>query len=256
MQKKFIMAQKLQNKVAIVTGGSSGIGLATARLFAAEGAQVIISGRNKKNLDDAVKEIGNNVTAIQGDVASLSDLDKLYATVSEKFGKADILVANAAVYILAPLPAFTEEMFDKVSDINFKGAFFTVQKALPYLNDGASIILLSSTVNEKGIPNHAAYSASKAAVRSLARSFSAELLDRKIRVNVLTPGPVDTPIFDSITTTRDEAKAVAENMGNFTPVKRIGKPEEIASAALYLASEDSSFMIGAELLLDGGIRSL
>ncbi|QEC69620.1 SDR family oxidoreductase [Panacibacter ginsenosidivorans] len=250
------MSQKLKNKVAIVTGGSSGIGLATAKLFALEGAKVIITGRNQQNLDQALTEIGNAAIAVKGDVANLADIDSLYATIHEKFDKADVLVVNAAVYVLAPLPVFTEAMFDKVTDINFKGAFFTVQKALPYLNDGASIILLSSTVNEKGFPNHAAYAASKAAVRSLARSFSAELLDRKIRVNVITPGPVDTPIFDSITDTKEDAKAVAANMGNFTPVKRIGKPEEIASAALYLASEDSSFMIGAEMLLDGGIRSL
>lgn len=250
------MSQKLQNKVAIVTGGSSGIGLATAKLFASEGAKVIITGRNQQSLDLALKEIGSAAIAVKGDVANLADIDKLYATVHEKFGKADVLVVNAAVYVLAPLQAFTEEMFDRVSDINFKGAFFTVQKGLPYLNDGASVILLSSTVNEKGFPNHAAYSASKAAVRSLARSFSAELLERKIRVNVITPGPVDTAIFESVTATKEEAQAVAANMGNFTPVKRIGRPEEIAAAALYLASEDSSFMVGAEMLLDGGIRSL
>lgn len=250
------MSGKLNNKVAIVTGGSSGIGLATAKLFAEQGARVAITGRSQVNLDKAVEEIGNGAIAVQGDVASISDLDKLYKTVHEKFGKIDVLIANAAVYVLAPLADFTEDLFDKVSDANFKGTFFTVQRALPFLNDGASIVLTSSTVNEKGVPNHAAYSASKAAVRSLARSFSAELLNRKIRVNTLTPGPIDTPIFDTITNSKEEAKAASDSMGQFTPVKRLGRPEEIAAAALYLASDDSAFMIGAELLLDGGIRSL
>lgn len=250
------MSGKLNNKVAIITGGSSGIGLATAKLFAEQGARVAITGRNQANLDKAVEEIGNGTIAVQGDVANIADLDKLYKTVSGKFGKIDVLIANAAVYVLGPLADFTEDMFDKVSDANFKGTFFTVQRALPFLNDGASIVLTSSTVNEKGVPNHAAYSASKAAVRSLARSFSAELLDRKIRVNTLTPGPIDTPIFDTITSSKEEAKAASDSMGQFTPVKRLGKPEEIAAAALYLASDDSAFMIGAELLLDGGIRSL
>jgi NAD(P)-dependent dehydrogenase (short-subunit alcohol dehydrogenase family) len=250
------MSQKLKNKVAVITGGSSGIGLSTAKLFATHGAKVAITGRDKVNLDKAVKEIGNGAIGVRGDISTIADLDQLFQSVKEKFGKIDILVANAAVYVLGQLTDFTEEMFDKVSDINFKGTFFTVQKALPWLNDDASIILISSTVNEKGLPNHAAYSATKAAVRSLARSFSAELLDRKIRVNSLTPGPVDTPIFDSIAATKEEARLISEKMGNFTPVKRIGKPEELASAALYLASDDSAFMIGAELLLDGGIRSL
>jgi NAD(P)-dependent dehydrogenase (short-subunit alcohol dehydrogenase family) len=154
------------------------------------------------------------------------------------------------------LSAFTEEQFDHVSDINFKGAFFSVQKALPLLVDGASVILVSSTVNQKGVPNHAAYSATKAAVRSLARSFSAELLDRRIRVNTLSPGPVDTPVFNTVAGSPEEAKAMKEAMGNFTPLKRIGTAEEMAAAAVYLASDESSFMLGAEILLDGGLRDL
>lgn len=250
------MSGKLNSKVAVVTGGSAGIGLATAKLFAAQGAKVVITGRNHENLTRAVSNIGHGAIGVQGDVGSLKDIDTLYKSVKEKLGKIDVLVANAAVYVLGPLPVFTEEMFDKVSDINFKGAFFTVQKALPVLNDGASIILLSSTVNEKGIPNHAAYAASKAAVRSLARSFSAELLERKIRVNVLTPGPVDTDIFDTITSTREEAAAVKASMGQFTPVKRVAAASEIAEAALFLASDASAYMIGSELVLDGGIRAL
>jgi NAD(P)-dependent dehydrogenase (short-subunit alcohol dehydrogenase family) len=248
--------QKLQGKVAVITGGSSGIGLSIATSFAAQGAKVAITGRNQANLDAAVKQIGASAIGVQGDVSNLSDLTRIYETVQSKLGNIDTLVANAGVYILAPLAEFTEEMFDKVSDINFKGAFFTIQKALPVLNNGASVIMISSTVNGKGIPNHAAYSATKAAVRSLARSFSAELLDRKIRVNALTPGPIDTPVFSTVTNSADEAKAMAEAMGDFTPIKRIGKPEEIAAAAVYLASDDSAFMLGAEMLLDGGLRDL
>jgi NAD(P)-dependent dehydrogenase (short-subunit alcohol dehydrogenase family) len=189
------MAGKLKDKVAVVTGGSSGIGLGIARRFAEEGAKVAITGRNQATIDKALEEIGPNGIGVQGDVSKLDDLTRVYQTVEKKFGKIDTLVVNAGVYVLGPLSDFTEAQFDKVSDINFKGAFFSVQKALPVLKDGASVVLISSTVNQKGIPNHAAYSATKAAVRSLARSFSAELLDRKIRVNTLTPGPHRHPGF-------------------------------------------------------------
>lgn len=250
------MSQKLKDKVAVVTGGSSGIGLGIAKRFAEEGARVAITGRNQKTIDEALIAIGPNGLGIQGDVSSLNDLTRIYQKVEEKFGKADILIVNAGVYVLGPLADFTEEQFDKVSDINFKGAFFSVQKALPVLKDGASVVLVSSTVNGKGIPDHAAYSATKAAVRSLARSFSADLLERKIRVNALTPGPVDTPVFNTVASDAEEAKAMKESFGNFTPVKRIGTSKELAAAALYLASDDSSFMLGAELLLDGGLREL
>jgi NAD(P)-dependent dehydrogenase (short-subunit alcohol dehydrogenase family) len=249
--------QKLKNKVAVITGGGSGIGLATAKRFITEGAKVAITGRSQKTLDKAIKELGNDaVLAVQGDVSNLNDLVRIYNSIESKFGKIDIIVVNAGVYVIGPLTEFTEEMFDKVSDINFKGAFFTVQKALPVLNNGASVILISSTVNGKGIPNHAAYSATKAAIRSLARSFSAELLDRKIRVNTISPGPIDTPVFDSVTGSAEESKAMAEAMGNFTPLKRLGSPNEIASAAIYLASDESAFMLGTEMLLDGGLRDL
>jgi NAD(P)-dependent dehydrogenase (short-subunit alcohol dehydrogenase family) len=250
------MSLKLENKVAVITGGSAGIGLATAKLFAAQGAKVAITGRNQKNLDKAVTEIGNGAIGIKSDSASLPDLDRLYFTVEEKLGRIDVLIANAAVYVLAPLADFTEEMFDKQSNVNFKGTFFTVQKALPYLNDGAAIVLLSSVVGEKGFPNHASYAATKAAIRSMGRSFSAELLSRGIRVNVITPGPVDTNAFAQVTSTQEEADALKVSMGQFTPIKRVGKPEEIAAAALYLSSPESAFMVGAELLIDGGLRSL
>jgi NAD(P)-dependent dehydrogenase (short-subunit alcohol dehydrogenase family) len=230
--------------------------LGIAKRFAVEGAKVVITGRNQKSLDKAVSAIGDGAVAIQGDVSSLEDLDRIYKIIAAKHGNIDVLVANAGVYVLAPLAQFTEEMFDKVSDVNFKGAFFTVQKALSVLNDGASVILVSSTVNGKGVPNHAAYAATKAAVRSLARSFSADLLDRKIRVNTLTPGPVDTPVFSTVAGSPEEANAIKEAMGNFTPLKRVAAPEELAAAALYLATDDSAFMLGAELLLDGGLRDL
>lgn len=248
--------QQLENKVAVVTGGSSGIGLGIAKRFAAEGARVVITGRNKSNLYKAVAEISGGALGIQGDVSQLPDLDRIFKTVGEKLGKIDILVANAGAYIVGPLTNFTEDMFDRLSDINFKGTFFTIQKALPVLKDGASVVLVSSTVNGKGVPNYAAYSATKAAIRSLARSFSAELLDRKIRVNTLTPGPIDTPIFNTVTGSPEEAKAMMEGMANFTPLKRIGTVEEIAAAALYLAGDDSAYMLGAEVLLDGGLREL
>jgi NAD(P)-dependent dehydrogenase (short-subunit alcohol dehydrogenase family) len=248
--------QQLKHKIAVVTGGSSGIGLGIAKRFAAEGAKVAITGRSKASLDKAVAEIGHGALGIQGDVSRLNDLDRIFETVHDKLGRVDILVANAGSYIPGPLAEFTEDMFDRQSDINFKGTFFTVQKALPVLKEGASVMLVSSTVNGKGVPNHAAYSATKAAIRSLARSFSAELLDRKIRVNVLTPGPVDTPIFNTIAGSPEKAKAMLDGMANFTPLKRVGTPEEIAAGALYLASDDSAFMLGAELLLDGGMRDL
>jgi NAD(P)-dependent dehydrogenase (short-subunit alcohol dehydrogenase family) len=250
------MSNKLMNKVAIVTGGSSGIGLATARRFVAEGAKVAITGRSQTALDSAVLQLGSSAIAVQGDVSELRDLDRIYKTIENRLGKADVLVVNAGVYVLGSIADFTEEQFDKVSDINFKGAYFSVQKAVPVLKDGASIVLVSSTVNGKGIPNHSAYSATKAAVRSLARSFSADLLSRRIRVNTLSPGPIDTPVFGTVTNNADEARAMATAMGDFTPVKRLGRAEEIAGAALFLASDDSAFMLGAEVLLDGGIRDL
>jgi NAD(P)-dependent dehydrogenase (short-subunit alcohol dehydrogenase family) len=248
--------QQLKNKVAVVTGGSSGIGLGIAKRFAAEGAKVAITGRNKASLDKAVAEIGHGALGIPGDVSRLPDLERIFETVNDKLGRVDVLVANAGSYVLGPLAEFTEDMFDRLSDVNFKGTFFTVQKALPVLKDGASVILVSSTINGKGIPSHAAYSATKAAIRSLARSFSAELLDRRIRVNTLTPGAVDTPLFNTVASSPEEAKAMLEGMAKLTPLKRVGTPEEIAAGALYLASDDSAFMLGAEVLLDGGFRDL
>ena len=247
------MSGKLENKTALITGGSAGIGKAIAKLFVAEGAKVIITGRNANVLHKAAAEIGNGTIGIQADSSNLADLDRLYKTIP---GKIDVLVANAAVYVLSPLADFTEEMFDKQSNINFKGTFFTVQKSLNHLNDGASVILLSSIAAAKGIPAHSSYSATKAAIRSLGRSFAAELTGRNIRVNVLSPGPIDTDVFDQVTSSKEEAAAFKANMAAFAPVKRLGKPEEIAAGALFLASEGGTYMLGAELLIDGGVVSL
>lgn len=247
--------KKLNNKVAVITGGNSGMGLATAKLFAAEGAKVAITGRNQKTIDSAVVQIGNNAIGLVSDVSDINNLTTQYEKINDAFGKIDVLVINAGINFPAPLQDITEEMFDQIANVNFKGVFYSVQKALPYLNAGASIILTSSTASDKGFPGFAAYSATKAAVRSLARSFSAELLERQIRVNVLSPGPVDTPIFE-----RSESKEAAAStkaiMSEITPVKRMARPEEIATGFLFLASDDSSYMVGSELLMDGGVRSL
>lgn len=248
--------KKLENKVAVVTGGNSGIGLATAQLFAQQGAHVTITGRNQKTLDSAVNQIGGGAVGLASNTADLAQIVSLYQHVDQTFGKIDILVINAGVYVTGPLSEYTEDMFDQTSDINFKGVFFSVQKALPYLNDGASIILTGSTVSDKGLATIAAYAATKAAVRSLARSFSAELLDRNIRVNVLSPGPVDTPVFERGGATQEEVAGAKAYMAQATPVKRMGTAEEMAQGFLYLASDDSKFMVGGELLLDGGLRTL
>ncbi len=248
--------KKLDNKVAVITGGNSGIGLATAKLFAQEGAKLTITGRNQDTLAKAVAEIGHDTLGVVSDTANLKEIDALYEEVNHKFGKIDVLVVNAGVFIAAPLADFTEEMFDQTSDINFKGAFFSVQKALPYLNDGASIIITSSGVSTKGMATASAYAATKAAVRSLARGFSAELLDRKIRVNVLSPGPIETPIFGRSGASAEQIEGMKGYMADITPIKRLGTSEEMAKGFLYLASADSEYMVGADLVLDGGFSTI
>ena len=247
---------KLQGKVAVVTGGNSGIGLAIAREFTEQGADVVVFGRNAETLDEAVQSIGNGTLGVQGDVTRLDDLDRLYQETVARFGKIDILVANAGIARPAPLNLTDEALFDLTSDINFKGAFFTVQKAVPHLNDGASIILVTSSGNVKGLPNFSVYVATKAAVRSLARSFSAELLPRGIRVNALSPGPIETPIFGRMGLPEEAMDGIAAKMTEMIPIKRFGKPEEMAKAALFLASSDSSYVVGSELVADGGMSQL
>lgn len=248
--------KKLENKVTVITGGNSGIGLATAKLFANNGAKVAITGRNHTTIDTAVSTIGNDAYGLESDVSDIASIELAYKNINERLGKIDVLVVNAGVFIAGPLADFTEEQFDTTSAINFKGAFFSVQRALPYLNDGASIILTSTALNEKGFGIAAAYSASKAAVRSLARSFSAELADRGIRVNVLSPGPVDTPIFARGGESEEEVTSAKGHFASINPSKRLGTAEEIAEGFLYLASDDSKYMVGAELVLDGGVKGL
>ena len=251
------MSNKLQDKVAVITGGSSGIGLATAKAFVAEGAYVFITGRRVEELDKAAKEIGRNVTPVQGDVASMDDLDRLYDIVRHEKGRVDVIFANAAVGGLAPEgAAASPDHYDRVFNVNTRGVFFTVQKAIPLLSDGASIVLTASNAHYKGIPGFAPYSASKAAVRSFARTWAAELADRGIRVNTLSPGPIDTPIMGTSGLTEEEVSAFMGQIIASVPLARIGRPEEMAKAALFLASSDSSFLTGIDLVADGGMTQI
>jgi len=236
---------KLQNKVAVITGGTTGIGLATAKLFVQEGAYVFITGRRQKELDEAVKAIGSNVSGIQGDVAKPADLDRLYETVGAH-GRIDIVFANAGVVAFATLGSITEEHFDKLFNINVRGTLFTVQKALPLINDGGSIILTGSVAGVKGTPALGVYGATKAAIRCLVRSWTSELKDRRIRSNVISPGPIDTPVLDQLP--KDAISKIASTI----PMGRMGEADEVAKAALFLASDDSSFITGIELFVDGG----
>jgi NAD(P)-dependent dehydrogenase (short-subunit alcohol dehydrogenase family) len=250
------MTGKLEGKVAVVTGGSTGIGLAVAQEFVAQGAYVFITGRRQAELDRAAKLIGKNVTAVQGDVAKLEDIDKLYATVHREKGHLDIVVANAGIGELKPTAEASAEHFDKIFNVNARGVFFTVQKALKLLRDGGSIVIVASNAQYLGIPGFAAYSATKAAVRSFARSWAAEFKDRGIRVNTLSPGPIDTPIFETVAKTREEVEAIKQGFSSQVPLGRIGRPEEMAKAALFLASSDSSFSTGIDLVADGGMSQI
>lgn len=247
---------KLDGKVAVVTGGSSGIGLAIAQRFVDEGAYVFITGRRQSELNKATAEIGRAVTAVQGDITDLDDLDRLWATVKAEKGGVDVIVANAGYAQQITLADATPEHFDTTFDVNVRGTFFTVQKALPLLRDNGSIVLIASSGHLVGIPVYTAYSASKAAVRSFARSWSAELKERGIRVNNLSPGPVDTPIFEVQFPDKAMADAARAQFAEVIPMGRIGRPEEIANAALFLASDDSSFVMGIDLLADGGQTQL
>ena len=251
--------KKLEGKVAVITGGSSGIGLATAQRFVAEGAYVFITGRRQSELDAAVKQIGkNNVTGVQGDVSNLADLDRLYATVKEQKGRIDILFANAGVGEFAPLGEISEAHFDKTFGINVKGLLFTVQKALPLFQDGGggSIILNASIAASKGFETSTVYSATKAAIRSFARTWTVDLKHRKIRVNAISPGPIDTPIFNSAVQSEEQIEQIKTSLVASVPMGRMGSPDEIAKAVSFLASDDSSYVTGIELFVDGGMAQI
>jgi len=243
---------RLEGKVAVVTGGNSGIGLATAKRLQEQGAKVVISGRTKKTLDEAVKTIGNGVLAIQADVSHLDDLDKLYGEVSKKLGKIDVLFVNAGVAKFAPLADTSEGTYDEQFGTNVKGAYFTIQKALPLLNDGASIILNTSVAGSKGNIATSAYSATKAALRSLARTAAAELVGRGIRVNAVAPGPIVTPIFEKTGLPKEAIDEWSKEILERVPMKRFGQPEEVAATVAFLASEDASYITGVEINVDGG----
>jgi len=248
--------KRFTGKTVLVTGGNSGIGLATAKLFHEEGAKVAISGRDQKTLDEAVKTIGEGTLAIKADVSKLADTDKLFAQVVAKFGKIDALFANAGIAKFAPAADSTEQFFDETFDINVKGVFFTLQKALPHLNDNAGIVLNSSVVNTQGTPTTSVYAASKAAVRSLARTFAAELVDRGIRVNVVSPGPISTPIFGRLGMPQQAVDEFAKHVISLVPMKRFGTAEEVGKAVVFLASSDASYITGVDLYVDGGMTSI
>lgn len=251
------MSKKLEGKIAVITGGNSGMGLATAKRFAAEGAKVVITGRRQAQIDAALKEIGSaDVTGVQGDVANLKDLDRLYETVKAKFGRVDVLFANAGLGSLMPLEQITEEHFDLTFGVNVKGLLFSVQKALPLMPKGSSIILNASVAGSKGLEAFSVYSATKAAVRSFARSWTMDLKERGIRVNALSPGPIATPIFGKMGLDEKQQQEFGANITQQVPMGRIGRPEEIAAAALFLASDESSFVTGIELTVDGGLAQV
>jgi NAD(P)-dependent dehydrogenase (short-subunit alcohol dehydrogenase family) len=247
---------KHEGKIAVITGGNSGIGLASAQRLAAEGAHVFITGRRQSELDAAVKLIGKNVTAVQGDVSNLADLDRLYATIKQQKHRIDILFANAGLGEFAPLGSITEAHYDKTFDVNVKGVLFTVQKALPLLVDGASVILNASIVSIKGIPAFSVYSATKAALRSFARSWTVDLKDRKIRVNVVSPGPIETPAIDRLGQTVGDTAQLKAGLISGVPMGRMGTSDEIAKAVSFLASDDASFITGIELFVDGGMAQI
>ncbi len=251
------MSKKLENKIAVITGGNSGIGFETARRFIEEGAKVIITGRSQTQLDDALAKINNtNLIGIQGDVSNLGDLDRLYDEVKTRFGHLDILFANAGVSNIMPLESITEEHFDMHFNINVKGMLFSVQKALPLMKDGGSIILNSSIMSSSGIPAFSVYSATKAAIRSFARTWTAELKGRKIRVNAISPGPIVTPIFGKMGLNAEQQSEFAAHLPEQIPMGRMGNPEEIASTVLFLASDESSYISGIELPVDGGMAQV
>jgi NAD(P)-dependent dehydrogenase (short-subunit alcohol dehydrogenase family) len=247
---------KLEGKIALITGGNSGIGLATAKQFVNQGAYVFITGRRDPELAAAVNEIGKNVTGVQGDVSNLGDLDRLFAQIKREKGRLDIVFANAGVAKFAPVGKITEELYDSIFNINVKGLLFTVQKALPLLPDGASIILNASIVGSKGFSANSVYSATKAAVRSFARTWTTDLKDRRIRVNAISPGSIDTPGLSDLLASSETGEQRKKMISTMVPLGRFGKPDEIAKAVVFLASDDSSYVTGIELFVDGGIAQV
>ncbi|AMO77106.1 SDR family NAD(P)-dependent oxidoreductase [Pseudomonas citronellolis] len=247
---------KLNDKIALVTGGNSGIGLATAQRFAQEGATVVITGRRRQVLDEAVGQIGGNALGICADAGRLADIDALYQRIGQLYGRLDVLVANAGIIRPAAGEQVDEAQFDEQFDINVKGVFYSIQKALPLLRDGGSIVLVSSIAHLKALDAHVVYAATKAAVRSFARSWAAELRQRNIRVNCLSPGPVLTPIIGKMGIGDEQFAAFERQVAGLIPLGRLGRPEELANAALFLASDDSSFITGVDLCVDGGLSQL
>ena len=247
---------KLEGKIALITGGNGGIGLATAKQFVNEGAYVFITGRREQELAAAVKEIGRNVTGVQGDVSNLGDFDRLFAQIKRDKGRIDIVFANAGFARYAALGSITEELYDSTFDINVKGLLFTVQKALPLLPDGASIILNASIVASKGFSSNSVYSATKAAVRSFARTWTTDLKDRRIRVNAVSPGSIDTPGLSDLLASSEVGEERKKMISNSVPLGRFGTPDEIAKAVVFLASDDASYITATELFVDGGIAQV
>jgi NAD(P)-dependent dehydrogenase (short-subunit alcohol dehydrogenase family) len=247
---------KLDGKIALITGGNSGIGFATANEFVKEGAYVFITGRDQSKLDESVKKIGSNVTGVQGDVGKLGDLDRLFEQIKKEKGKLDIVFANAGIAKYAPLGSIDEEHFDSIFDGNVKGLLFTVQKALPLLPDGASVILTSSVVGSKGLGNNSVYAATKAAIRSFARTWTTDLKARRIRVNAISPGPIDTEGLRELLGSTQAGQDRLKGINSTVPLGRLGQPEEIAKAAVFLASDDSSYVTGTELFVDGGFAQV
>lgn len=247
---------KLEGKIAVITGGSSGIGLATAKRFVTEGAYVFVTGRRQTELKVAVRDIGKNVTDVQGDVSNLADLDRLYSIVKQQKGHIDILFANAGLGEFATLEKISEAHFDKTFDVNVKGLLFTVQKAVPLFKDGGSIILNSSIAASKGVEGFSVYSASKAAVRSFARTWTVDLRHHNIRVNAISPGPIDTPAFSDLMQNEEHSRQLKKDLVSNVPLRRMGTPDEVAKVATFLASDESSYVTGIELFVDGGAAQI
>jgi NAD(P)-dependent dehydrogenase (short-subunit alcohol dehydrogenase family) len=247
---------RLEGKIALVTGGTSGIGLATAKEFVNEGAYVFVTGRREAELTTAVRAIGRNAAGVQGDTSSLDDLDRLFARIKREQGRLDVVFANAGVAKYAALGDITEELYDSTFDINVKGVLFTVQKALPLMPDGAAIVLCASIVASKGLPANSVYSATKAAVRSFARTWTTDLKHRRIRVNAISPGSIDTPGLNELLASSEVGEQRRKMISNAIPLGRFGTPAEVAKAVVFLASDDASYVTGTELFVDGGFAQV